>query len=77
MKSEVRRLRKELPEPEQMLRILCIDKALESPEVAAALADEDLAADELKREVARLRKRFQLFTEKLRELARERGVLDR
>jgi RNA polymerase sigma-70 factor (ECF subfamily) len=77
VKSKVRRLREELPEPEQMLLILRIDKALEWPEIAAALADEDLAADELKREAARLRKRFQLVTGKLRELARERGILDR
>ena len=77
VKSEVRRLREELPEIDQMLLILRIDKAMEWPEIAAALADEDLAADDLKRESARLRKRFQLATEKLRELARERGVLER
>ena len=77
VKSEVRRLREELPEIDQMLLILRIDKAMEWPEVAAALADEDLAADDLKREAARLRKRFQLATEKLRELARERGLLER
>jgi len=77
VKSEVRRLREELPEFEQMLIILRVDKALEWPEIAAALAAEDLAADEVKREAARLRKRFQLVTEKLRELARERGILDR
>lgn len=77
VKSEVRRLREELPELEQMLLILRVDKALEWPEIAAALADGDLDADELKREAARLRKRFQLVTEKLRDLARERGILDR
>lgn len=77
VKSEVRRLREELPELEQLLLILRVDKALEWPEIAAALADDDLDADELKREAARLRKRFQLVTEKLRELARERGILDR
>jgi RNA polymerase sigma-70 factor, ECF subfamily len=77
VKSEVRRLREELAEIDQMLLILRIDKAMEWPEIAAALADEDLAADDLKRESARLRKRFQLATEKLRQLARERGVLER
>jgi len=77
VKSEVRRLREELPEIDQMLIILRVDKGMEWPEVAAALADEDLASDDLKRESARLRKRFQLATEKLRELARERGLLDR
>jgi len=75
VKSEVRRLREELPEIDQMLLILRVDKAMEWPEIAAALADEDLAADDLKRESARLRKRFQLATEKLRGLARDRGLL--
>lgn len=77
VKSEVRRLREELPEADQMLLILRVDKDLEWDEVAAALVDDDLPTDELKREAARLRKRFQLVTEKLRSLARERGILDR
>ena len=77
VKSEVRRLREELSELDPMLIILRIDKAMEWPEIAAALSDEDLAGPELKREAARLRKRFQLATERLRELARERGILDR
>jgi RNA polymerase sigma-70 factor (ECF subfamily) len=77
VKSEVRRLREELPEPDQMLLILRVDRELEWDEVVAAMVDDDLPADELKREAARLRKRFQLVTEKLRTLARERGILDR
>jgi RNA polymerase sigma-70 factor (ECF subfamily) len=77
VKSEVRRLREQLPEIDQMLIILRIDKALEWPEIAAALADDDLDPEELKREAARLRKRFQIATGRLRELARERGMLDR
>jgi RNA polymerase sigma-70 factor (ECF subfamily) len=77
VKSEVRRLREELPEPDQMLLILRVDKDLEWDEVATALVDDDLPADGLKREAARLRKRFQIVTERLRTLARERGILDR
>jgi len=77
VKSEIRRLREELPEPDQVLLIMRVDKELEWDEAATALADDDLPADELKREAARLRKRFQLVTEKLRTLARERGILDR
>jgi RNA polymerase sigma-70 factor (ECF subfamily) len=77
VKSDVRRLREELPQAEQMLLILRVDKALEWQDIAAALAEHDLDAEELKREAARLRKRFQLVTEKLRGLARERGILDR
>jgi RNA polymerase sigma-70 factor, ECF subfamily len=77
VKSAVRRLREELPPADQMLLILRIDKAMEWHDIAAALAEQDLDPDELKREAARLRKRFQLVTEKLRELARQRGILDR
>lgn len=77
VKSEVRRLRESLPYTEQMLLILRVDKAMEWHDIAAALAEQDLDPDELKREAARLRKRFQLITERLRELARARGLLDR
>jgi len=77
VKSEVRRLREALPHTDQMLLILRIDKAMEWHDIAAALAEQDLDPDELKRETARLRKRFPLVTERLRELARARGLLDR
>jgi RNA polymerase sigma-70 factor, ECF subfamily len=77
VKSEVRRLREELPEIDQALLILRVDKNLEWREIAQALADDDLDGEALTREAARLRKRFQLATEKLRELARSRGILDR
>jgi RNA polymerase sigma-70 factor (ECF subfamily) len=77
VKSEVRRLREELPQADQMLLILRIDKEMEWHDIVAALAEQDLDADDLKRESARLRKRFQLVTEKLRALARARGILDR
>jgi RNA polymerase sigma-70 factor, ECF subfamily len=71
VKSKVRRLRETLPHAEQMLLILRVDKAMEWTEIAAALADQDLDPDGLKREAARLRKRFQFVTEKLRRLARD------
>lgn len=76
VKTEMRRLREELSPDEQMLLILRVDKDLGWSEIAAALADRDLAPDELKREAARLRKRFQLLIDKLRDLARSRGILD-
>jgi len=76
VKSQIRRLREELPEADQLLLILRVDKGLEWDEVVAALGDEDVTPEELKREASRLRKRFQLVTEKLRSLARERGILD-
>ena len=71
VKSKVRRLREALPHAEQMLLILRVDKAMEWTEIAAALDDQDLEPDGLKREAARLRKRFQLVIEKLRGLARD------
>jgi RNA polymerase sigma-70 factor (ECF subfamily) len=77
VKSEIRRLRDELPEPEQMLLILRVDKAFEWSEIAAALSDEELSDGELRREAVRLRKQFQRVTGKLRDLARKRGILDR
>ena len=77
VKTEIRRLREELPEPDQVLLILRVDKELEWDEVATALVDDDLPADELRRESARLRKRFQEVIKKLRKLAHERGILDR
>jgi len=77
VKSEVRRLREELPELDQMLIILRIDKALEWHDIVVALSDEDLDGPALKREAARFRNRFQGATERLRELARARGIRDR
>jgi RNA polymerase sigma-70 factor (ECF subfamily) len=75
-RSEIRRLREELPQPDQMLLILRINKEIDWSDIAAALAEEDLEPDELKREAALLRKRYQLVKETLRKLARERGLLD-
>jgi RNA polymerase sigma-70 factor (ECF subfamily) len=77
VKSAIRRLREELAEPDQMLLILRVDQSMEWREIAAALADEDLVADALERETARLRQRFLFVTGKLRQLARARGLLDR
>ena len=80
-RNAVERLRDELPEEDRALLVLRVDRRLEWREVAIALAEsspraeglEDEAA--LKREAARLRKRFQLVTLRLRALARERNLL--
>jgi RNA polymerase sigma-70 factor (ECF subfamily) len=74
VKSEVRRLREALSPLEQRLLILRVDRGMDWSEIAAALADTDLPDEDLKREAARLRKRFQLAIDKLRKLARERGI---
>jgi RNA polymerase sigma factor (sigma-70 family) len=75
VKSEIRRLRDELSLEDQLLLTLRIDKRMEWRDIAAAMGDGDLAEAALTREAARLRKRYQLATEKLRALARERGLL--
>lgn len=77
VKSEIRRLRDELPPEDQLVLVLRVDKDLEWREIAQALADEDLDETALVREAARLRKRLQLATARLRELAAERGLLTR
>jgi RNA polymerase sigma-70 factor (ECF subfamily) len=76
VKSEIRRLREALPYTDQRLLILRVDRAMHWDDIAAAHAEQDLDPDELKREAARLRQRLQLVIKKLRELARERGLLD-
>lgn len=77
VKSEIRRLRDELPPEDQLVLVLRVDKDMEWREVAQALADDDLDEAALAREAARLRKRLQLATARLRELAAERGLLTR
>lgn len=77
VKSEIRRLRDELPPEDQLVLVLRVDKDMEWREVAQALADEDLDEAALARESARLRKRLQIATTRLRELAAERGLLTR
>jgi len=75
VKTGLRALRDELPEDDRTLLVLRIDKGMGWREIAAAMSDGDLADDEVARETARLRKRYQLATERLRTLAHERGLL--
>jgi RNA polymerase sigma-70 factor, ECF subfamily len=63
-KTAVQKLREELTLDEQTLLILRIDRGLEWEEVADAVGVES----------ATLRKRFERVKEKLRDLAKERGV---
>jgi RNA polymerase sigma-70 factor (ECF subfamily) len=76
VKSQVRLLREELDEFEQRLLILRVDRQMEWEEIAVVFADDDAPSDDLKRAVGRLRKRFQHVVNKLRKLARARGLLD-
>lgn len=71
-------LRAKLPEEDQMLLVLRVDRGLSWLELAeVALADE-LSPDpkRLKTEAARLRKRFQFAKERLRAMIEEAGLLD-
>jgi RNA polymerase sigma-70 factor (ECF subfamily) len=77
VKSEIRRLRDELPAEDQLVLVLRVDKNLEWRDIAMALADHDLDEPALARESARLRKRLQLATARLRELAAERGLFEK
>jgi len=80
-RTALERLRDELPEEDRALLVLRVDRELEWREIAIVLAEASSRSDRveddaaLKREAARLRKRFQLVTERLRALARERKLL--
>jgi len=76
VKSRVRALRAQLSAEERELLVLRVDKHMTWPELATVIAGRELEAAEQKREAARLRKRFQLAKERLRELARHEGLLD-
>ena len=77
-RSKLIELRDELDEEDRALLVLRVDRGLEWQDVARAMsgaAAADLEPDELRREAARLRKRFQLLRERLRGLARSRGLI--
>ena len=67
------RLRDELSIEDRMLLILRVDRGLAFDDIARAFADdaETLGNDEVRRESARLRKRFQLVKRRLMARARE------
>jgi RNA polymerase sigma-70 factor (ECF subfamily) len=77
VKSQMRKLREQLPLDDQTLLILRVDKDLAWEDVATVLASTDapLGPDELTRETARVRKRFQLVKEKLKRMAEQAGLL--
>jgi RNA polymerase sigma-70 factor (ECF subfamily) len=77
VKDRMRELREMLPEDDQMLLILRVDREMDFRELAVAMANgETLLTDaDLDREAARLRKRFERVKERLRELAEEAGLI--
>ncbi len=76
-RSKLQALRDELPVEDRTLLILRVDRNLPWDDIARAfLADDREPVDEeVKREAARLRKRFQVVKERLARRAREDGLL--
>jgi RNA polymerase sigma-70 factor, ECF subfamily len=68
-------LRASLPAEDQELLILRVDRKLAWNDLAIALSDEELGPADLRREAARLRKRFQSLKDRLLELGRREGLL--
>jgi len=79
-KTRLQALRDALPEADRMLLVLRVDRGLSWNDLARVLheGEEDAELDDeaLAREAARLRKRFQLVKDKLREMAKKEGLLD-
>lgn len=74
-RSAVDALRASLPEDDQRLLVLRVDRDLQWNELAEIFLDDPNAdAAELKKEAARLRKRFQLVKEKLLEQGKKQGL---
>jgi RNA polymerase sigma-70 factor, ECF subfamily len=77
VKDRVRELRESLSDDDQMLLILRVDRGMDFRELAVAMAAGDAAPsdEELDREAARLRKRFERVKAQLRMLAEEAGLI--
>jgi RNA polymerase sigma-70 factor (ECF subfamily) len=79
VKDRVRALRERLPEDDQTLLILHIDRALPWREIAMVVHElgENLDGEPLERECARLRKRFERVKAELKAMAEKEGLLKR
>lgn len=76
-RNKLNRLRSELPIEDRMLLVLRVDRRLEWDAIARTFLDDatESSPDPIKREAARLRKRFQLVKERLSKRAKEEGLL--
>ena len=76
-RTELQRLRDELPEDDRALLVLRVDRALAWRDVAAILVPDGDTLDDraLTQHAARLRKRFQLVRERLHARGKERGLI--
>ena len=78
VKSRVAELRDSLAPEDRELLMLRVDRNLSWMDLATVLRGEDdapLDGEGQKREAARLRKRFQIVKDRLREMARKQGLL--
>ncbi|MDX9720597.1 MAG: sigma-70 family RNA polymerase sigma factor [Myxococcota bacterium] len=73
VKDSIARLREQLAPEDRMLLSLRIDRGMSWREIAQILSDSE--ADELQRAAATARKRFERLKLRLREMAREQGIL--
>lgn len=75
-RTKLSALRQKLSEEDQMLLLLRVQRRLAWEDLARVFADsQGTANDNLAREAARLRKRFQLVKERLAKLARAEGLV--
>ncbi|MBO6934171.1 MAG: sigma-70 family RNA polymerase sigma factor [Deltaproteobacteria bacterium] len=75
VKDRMRALRERLPEEDQTVLVLRVDKGLSWNDLATVMQGQEVDETTLAREAARLRKRFQLIKSRLRDWAREDGLL--
>jgi RNA polymerase sigma-70 factor (ECF subfamily) len=71
--DKLQALRETLPPDDQMLIILRVERELDWKDLARIMAEGELDDKGVVREAARLRKRFQLVKDRLRELAAKEG----
>jgi RNA polymerase sigma-70 factor (ECF subfamily) len=75
-KERVSALRRTLPDEDQMLLVLRVDKQMAWEDLARVMSGGELESEEaLKKESARLRKRFQLIKERLIERGAREGLI--
>lgn len=75
-RTRIAELRASLPEEDQTLLLLRVDRGLPWADLARVLAEEETSDEAgLRRVSARLRKRFQLVREKLVEMGRREGLV--
>lgn len=74
-KSRIEALRAALPEEDKLLLLLRVDRKLEWADIARIFAEGTDEAS-LVKESARLRKRYQVVKDRLRELARREGLIE-